>query len=271
MDNAHCAHENTSRTSQENYFEAENQKLREENMRLRKSNHEQQIKILELENKLKILVLENENKVNIMKIENENQLKLQVLKNKQNNIEYTEPHSKSSEDAGELKRIKPVPYLTDKNLVDSVFIPKIDKMIWGVKRFFQKKSTTDFELYKSYGEWYSDLSILMENSAQYVTNQYVFIRKEFEFCHEALYFVSKIGECSYPATNDFVVTDINRKLLESTTFIILHPTQLVKCLELNWNYLGTGYQRWCTKCSSEDFYMGDKKSIICLGILVNDF
>ena len=127
MDNAQSVNVNTIKTSlsDANKLEVKNQKLREENARLRKSNHEHQIEILKLENKLKIMELEHENQVKIMKLEAENQM--EVFQIKKNHIGTVERSFKSQHDTGDLNESKSVCYFTEQSLVDFVFVPKINK------------------------------------------------------------------------------------------------------------------------------------------------
>ena len=229
MDNVHASYRP----------EESNQKRETANL---KAHYEREIHTLKLEHKIEILEKEKEiqslqHEVEIMKLKTQHQ---NVVKGSAISI---------------CARILP-------------FISATDRLVWGVEKYFQGKELK-WNLHESYEDWYERISKEMFHKYRYATKQFIFKRQDVEYCSKVLRFVSRTSENVEQFDRNYfsVKSPCPDELWASANFVLLHPKNVEKSLELKREKPNNDYKLWSVLNVTSDYYWGDKKSAIIFGVL----
>eukprot|EP00111_Clytia_hemisphaerica_P008374 TCONS_00024449-protein len=229
-----------------------------------KKEQEKEIAAKEYEWKLKMKDLENEHRIEILQMEKAYEMKL-IKETKSRNPADRIPTEISTSAAG-VDNLKPDQFTK----IPAKTLTIVDRL--GAEYFHEENKS--FALYSSYQEWYKSISGMMENKKVYMTNKYLFVRKEFigHSCFWALSIFSKRNSSqAKEELSDFMLEGFlsrERWQKEKVSFFLLHPNKFAKRLRFDKSAKDSGedYECWDVGNVTEDFYFG-KRSAIVFGIL----
>ena len=227
-----------------------------------------QIKDLEYDNQMKIKDLENEHKLKLLELTKERDATIRTLRNEIENLKTkknveTQPMKAKDNQMQDVECKKVVPVKIEKP--QRVFT-KEEKFAWGPDTFFGGKKWLD-NVYASYEDWYQGITLLLTNKIQENIysggTKYVFIKKEFNECHNHLFIGFRNVQHNYKKLgNGINIEGLGEpKNIGQVRHLLLHPTLSADCLQIT-PYTLEGL--WIVREVTEHFYFGNTKSVIVL-------
>eukprot|EP00111_Clytia_hemisphaerica_P023006 TCONS_00067706-protein len=252
--------------SHEKLAQMEKQLAAKENeITLYKKEQEKVIAAKENEWKLKMKDLENEHKIKILQMEKAYEMKL-IKETKSRNPADRIPTKISTSAAG-VDNLNPDQFTK----IPAKTLTIIDRLVWGAEYFHEENES--FAMYPSYPEWYKSISGMMENRKVYMTNKYIFVRKEFDYFGGLSILSKRKGSQAKEELSDFMLEGfLSRETWqkEKVSFFLLHPNKFAKRLKF-YKLIADqdkDFECWDAGGVSKDFYFGTSRSAIVFGILL---
>ena len=273
-----------SSVDREQTIHEENQKLKQENAELRakyeKETLENKIKTLEMQNEIQALKHEIEIaqfKSQQEKKDIENQMakeieslkhQIEVLKIQNHDQKSESGTSFSNQEPSKTESKKEQELEGAKNDASTDSKQPFRFLVEGAEKILVYYHTGEGDFYgENYKSWYEDMSNLMEHRRLYINKKFVLIRKNVKDDWATLYFGSLKRKDDGTNEDDdrLLVENLHEKLPEEANVFLLHPSDLGKIVKMEFDEYDNGIRWWETKeMVSEDFYFGDRYSVIML-------
>ena len=264
-------------------IQEENQKLKQENADLRakyeKETLENKIKTLEMQNEIQALKHEIEiaqfkSQQEKKDIENQMAKEIESLKHQIEVLKIQNHHHKSESGTSvsdqepsktESKKEQELEGAQNDASVDSK--QPFRFLVEGAEKILVYYHTREGDFYgENYKFWYEDMSTFMDHRRIYINKKFVLLRKNVKDDWATLYFGSLKRKDDGKEDDDrLMVERVYEKLPEDANVLLLHPSDLGKIVKMEFDEYDNGVTWWETKeMVSEDFYFGDRYSVIML-------
>lgn len=202
----------------------------------------------------------DEDKLRIIQLEEDNKKKDEAIQSLRKEIEILKKVVHASDNMQNQDQIAKV-----SNETMSI----IDHLVWGPEYYQEDKKS--LLLYPSYSDWYQAVTIMMGDKREvYKTEKYFFVKKEFDKCSNSISFVSTRKESEYgdELDNEIMVDCFNRPVYTTVSLFLLHPTDFAERLQFDkGDTHSSGYEWWRVQYVTDEYFFGDKHSVIVFGIL----
>ena len=246
---------------------------KEHEITLYRKDKEKEMAVKEHEMTIKLNAKENDWKLKMKDLENEHKIKMLQMETKLAEMEkgIAERDITIQDMNQEIEILKKVAHANDEKPNQVSKIPlnnmtTIHCLIWGAEYFHEGEKS--LHLYLSYAEWYQAISRMMVNKEVFLTDKYLFMRKEFDRYRTQLDFTSKRKGAVYKeGSEDFLAEGLSPALWDIANFFLFHPKEFDKRLKMRQISKRLTYEYRRVSNISNDFYFGDERSAIVFGIL----